>query len=75
MKKEFEKKLYNSILADTRKIFKDDNTVTQNYYDCWCYYNEIIDMVSDSGSEWLLNNLYEDRDEYKNKYLHEKGLM
>ena len=75
MTKAFEQKLLINILADTRKIFKDDNSVTQNYYDCWCYLNEIIDTISDNASKWLLNELYIQRDYYQNKYLINKGLI
>ena len=75
MTKTFEQKLLINILADTRKIFKDENTVTVNYFDCWTYLNEIIDTVSDSASEWLLNELYIQRDYYQNKYLINKGLI
>ena len=75
MTKTFEQKLLVNILADTRRIFKDENSVTQNYYDCWTYLNNIIDNISDSASEWLLNELYNQRDEYQNKYLINKGLI
>ena len=74
MKREFEEKLLVNVLADTRRIFKNDDNVTMNYYDCWCYLNEIIDTVSDNASNWLLNKLYEDRDYCQNKYLINKGL-
>ena len=74
MKREFEKKLYINILADTIIIFQNEDDVTSNYYDCWCYLNEIIDTVSDNASNWLLNKLYEDRDYCQNKYLIHKGL-
>ena len=75
MKREFEQKLLVNVLADTRRIFKDENTVTENYYDCWTYLNEIIDSVSYNASNWLLNELYNQRDYYQNKYLINKGLM
>ena len=75
MTKTFEQKLLINILADTRKIFKDENSVTENYYDSWTYLNEIIYTVSDSASEWLLNELYIQRDYYQNKYLINKGLI
>ena len=75
MSKTFEQKLLVMILADTRKIFKDENSITENYYDCWCYLNDIIDTISDNASNWLLNKLYEDRDYYQNKYLINKGLI
>ena len=74
MTREFEKKLYINILDDTIRIFENEDDVTSNYYDCWCYLNEIIDTVSDNASNWLLNKLYEDRDYYQNKYLTKKGL-
>ena len=74
MTKAFEQKLLDNILADTRKIFKDENIVTENYYDCWTYLNEIIDTVADSASEWLLTELYNLRDYYQSRYLVIKGL-
>ena len=74
MKREYEKKLYINILIDTIRIFQNEDDTTSNYYDCWCYLNEIIDTVSDNASNWLLNNLYEDRDYFQNKYLINKGL-
>ena len=75
MTKAYEQKLLINVLADTRRIFKNDDNVTMNYYDCWCYLNNIIDNVSDNASEWLLNELYSQRDYYQNKYLINKGLI
>ena len=75
MKRQFEQNLLVMILRDTRKIFKDENSVTENYYDCWCYLNEIIDTVADSASDWLLTELYTQRDYYQNRYLINKGLI
>ena len=75
MTKAYEQKLLSNILYDTRRIFKNDNSITMNYYDCWCYLNEIIDSVSDNASQWLLNELYNQRDYYQNKYLINKGLI
>ena len=66
---EFEKKLYINILANTKRFFDNEDDVITNYYDCWCYLNEIIDNISDNASNWLLNKLYEYRDYYQNKYL------
>ena len=74
MTREFEKKIYNNILADTKRIFQNEDDVSSNYYDCWTYLNEIIDSVSYNASNWLLDKLYEDRDYYQNKYLTSKGL-
>ena len=68
-----EKKYLDNILDDTRKIFKDENSITENYYDCWCYLNQIIDIVADNASDWLLTELYNQRDYYKNRYLVNKG--
>ena len=75
MTKTYEQKLLVNILYDTRRIFKDDKSITENYYDCWVYLNNIIDNVSDKASEWLLNELYNQRDYYQNKYLINKGLI
>ena len=75
MKKEFEKKLYTNILIDIKNIYQDDKSISENYYDCWCYLNDIIDTISDNASNWLLNKLCEDRDYYQNKYLINKGLI
>lgn len=75
MTKAFEQKLLINILADTKKIFQNDESVTMNYYDCWCYLNEIIDTISDSASKWLLDELYIQRDYYQQKYLINKGLI
>ena len=75
MTKAFEQNLLVMILRDTRKIFKDENTVTENYYDCWCYLNEVIDTVADNASQWLLNELYTQRDYYQNRYLINKELI
>ena len=75
MKREFEKNLLVMILRDTRKIFKDENSVTENYYDCWCYLNDIIDTIADNASDWLLNELYSQRLYYQYKYLFNKGLI
>ena len=75
MTKAYEQKLLVNILYDTRRIFKDDKSITENYYDCWVYLNNIIDNVSDNASEWLLNELYNQRDYYQNKYLINKGLI
>ena len=74
MTREFEKKIYNNILVDTKRIFQNEDDVSSNYYDCWTYLNEIIDSVSYNASNWLLDKLYEDRDYYQNKYLTIKGL-
>ena len=75
MKRQFEQKLLVMILADTRKIFKDENSVSENYYDCWCYLNQIIDTVADNASQYLLSELYNLRDEYQTAYLFNKGLI
>ena len=71
----FEEKILLMILADTRKIFKDGNSITENYYDCWCYLNQIIDIVADNASDWLLTELYNQRDYYQNRYLVNKELI
>ena len=74
MSKTFEEKILLMILADTRKIFKDENSNIENYYDCWCYLNQIIDIVADNASDWLLTELYNQRDYFQNKYLAFKDL-
>ena len=75
MTRTFEQKILINMLYDTRRIFKNDNTITKNYYDCCVYLNELISSVSDNASEWLLNELYNQRDYYQNKYLINKGLI
>ena len=75
MSKTFEEKILLMILADTRKIFKDENSITENYYDCWCYLNQIIDIVADNANDWLLTELYNQRDYYQNRYLVNKGII
>ena len=75
MKKEFEKKLYTNILIDIKNIYQDDKSITENYYDCWSYLNDIINIISDSASKELLNKLYDDRQYYQDKYLINKGLI
>ena len=75
MKKAFEEKFLIMVSADTRKILKDNNSITENYYDCWCYLNEIIDTVADNASQWLLTELYTQRDYFENRYLINKGLI
>ena len=75
MTKAFEQKLLINILADIKNIYQDDKSITENYYDCWNYLNQIIDTVSDSASKWLLNELYNQRDYYQNRYLVNKGLI
>ena len=52
MTREFEKKLYINIVADTIRIFENEDDVTSNYYDCWCYLNEILDIVPDNARNW-----------------------
>ena len=75
MTKAFEKNLLIMISRDIRKVFKDDNSITENYYDCWCYLNDIIDTVADNASQWLLSELYTQRDYFENRYLVNKGLI
>lgn len=75
MTKSFEQKILMNILADTRRIFKDEKSVTENYYECWSYLNDVIFNISDSASQWLLTELYNQRDYYQNRYLINKGLI
>ena len=75
MKSQFEKNLLLMILRDTRKIFKDENSITKNYRDCYNYLNLIIVTVADNASDWLLNELYSQRLYYQYKYLFNKGLI
>ena len=75
MSKTFEEKILLMILADTRKIFNNENSIAENYYDAWCYVNQIIDIIADNASEWLLSELYNLRDEYQYRYLVNKGLI
>ena len=76
MTKAFERNLLIMILRDTRKIFNEENsTITENYYNIWLYLNQIIDTVADNASDWLLTELYNQRDYYQNRYLINKGLI
>ena len=75
MSKTFEEKILLMILADTRKIFNNENSIAENYYDACCYVNQIIDIIADNASEWLLTELYNQRDYYQNRYLINKGLI
>ena len=75
MTKAFERNLLIMISRDIRRIFTNENTITKNYRDCWCYLNQIIDTVADNASEWLLTELYNQRDYYQNRYLVNKGLI
>ena len=75
MKKSFEESFLDMVLADTRKIFKDENSITKNYYNCYIYLNEIIDNVRDNASLWLLTKLYILSGHYQYRYLYHKGLL
>ena len=75
MKREFEEKFLILVSADIRKIFRSDNSITENYFDAWCYVNQIIDTVIDNATQWLLSELYILRAEYQYKYLFNKGLI
>ena len=75
MKRQFEEKLLIMITADIRKIFTNDNSITENYFDAWCYVNQIIDTVIENASQWLLSELYILRADYQYKYLFNKGLI
>ena len=75
MTKAFEQKLLVMISRDIRRIFANEDTITKNYRDCYNYLNEIIDIVRDIASQWLLTELYSLTGEYKHKYLFNKGLI
>ena len=75
MKKAFEEKFLLMVTADIRKIFKDEKSITENYFEIWMYLNEVIDSVIDNASESLLTELYILRCEYQYKYLKNKGLI
>ena len=75
MKKAFEEKFLSMVVFDTRKIFTSDNSITENYYDAWCYVSKVIDTVADNASQYLLSELYSLRDEYQTAYLFNKGLI
>ena len=75
MEKAFEQKLLIMVSADLRKVFKNENSIIENYYDAWLYLNQIIDTVADNASDWLLNELYTQRDYFENRYLVNKGLI
>ena len=75
MTKAFEQKLLVMISRDIRRIFANEDTITKNYRDCYNYLNEIIDIVRDIASQWLLTELYILTDDYQHKYLFNKGLI
>ena len=75
MTRAFEKNLLLMISRDVRKIFKDENSITKNYYNVCLYLNEIIDTVIDNASQWLLTELYCLRADYQYRYLYNKGLI
>ena len=62
MKKELEEKIYVNTLLGLSNIFGNDDSITKNYYDCCNYLENIINMISDDSSIWILgeiNKLYE----------------
>ena len=75
MTKAFEQKLLVMISRDIRRIFANEDTITKNYCDCYNYLNEMIDIVRDIASQWLLTELYNLTDDYQYKYLFNKGLI
>ena len=75
MKRQFEHQLLIMVLADTRKIFKDENSITKNYYDCYNYLCDIINTIGDSASEYLLAELCIQKQYFQYKYLINKGLI
>ena len=75
MKRQFEEKLLIMISRDIRELFKDEKSITENYFDAWCYVNQIIDTDKDNASQYLLSELYCLRAEYQYKYLVNKGLI
>ena len=75
MTKAFEQKLLVMISRDIRRIFANEDTITKNYLDCYNYLNEIIDIVRDIASQWLLTELYILTGDYQHKYLVNKGLI
>ena len=75
MTKAFEQKLLVMISRDIRRIFANEDTITKNYHDCYNYLNEMIDIIRDNASQWLLTELYILTDDYQYKYLFNKGLI
>ena len=75
MKRQFEEKFLIMVSADTQKIFKDENTVTKNYYDCYNYLNDIINTIGDIASDWLIIELCIQKQLYQFRYLYYKGLL
>ena len=75
MKRDFERKLLIMITEDTRKIFKDENSISKNYYDCYNYLNDIINTVGNNASDWLLTELCIQKQYYQYRYLINKGLI
>ena len=65
MTKAFERNLLIMISRDIRRIFANEDTITKNYRDCYNYLNEIIDIVRDIASQWLLTEVYILTDDYQ----------
>lgn len=74
MKREFEKKLYQSIQIDIKSFFRNNDNISRNYENCIEYLNEIIDVAKEHASNELLTKLYSERDYYKNKYSYYKTI-
>ena len=74
MKREFEKKLYQSIQVDIKSFFQNNDNISRNYENCIEYLNEIIDVIKEYSSNELLAKLYLEKDYYQNNYSYYKAI-
>ena len=75
MKRQFEEKFLIMVSADIRKISNSENSVTKNYYDCYNYLSEMIDVLANTASDWLITELCIQKQFYQYRYLYNKGLI
>ena len=74
MKRQYEEKLLATISRDIKEISNSEISITEKYYNTWVYLNEIINTVSGNASDWLLTELYIQKQYYHLNYLINKGL-
>lgn len=75
MNKEVEQKIYTEAIEGIKKIFKNNDSIANNYHECWLYLDKLIEMVDHEASECLLRKLSAKRDHYRKLYLINKGLI